>query len=193
MKKGRNKIIVATVILLILAISVGYAALGDTFKIKGTTNITGNTWAISFRNIQEDPSNNVTASTQPHIVTGTDSDSYTQQVEYEVTLSKPQDVYIFTVDLYNSGSVDAEISNVSVSGLTDNAANYIAYTVTDITDSTNPKNAEAGDVIGHSGGTRTYEVATEYLDVDNDVLEQYATSSTTLTLTFQVDLVQHIS
>ncbi len=191
MKKGRNKIIIAVVVLLILGISVGYAALGDTFKIKGTTNITGNTWSISFRNIQEDPANNVTASTQPHIVTGSGSDSYTQQVEYEVTLTKPQDIYIFTVDLYNGGTVDAEIANVQVSGLTADAANYIAYTVTDITDT--PKNAEAGDVIGNSGGTRTYEIATEYLDVDNDILEQYASSNTTLTLTFQVDLIQHTS
>ena len=193
MKKGKNKIVVAIVILLILGISVGYAALGDTFKIKGTTNITGNTWSISFRNIQEDPSNNVTASTQPHIVTGSSSDTYTQQVEYEVTLTKPQDVYIFTVDLYNGGSVDAEISNVQISGLTADAANYIDYTVTDITDPTNPKNAEAGDVIGNSGGIRTYEVVTEYLDVDNATLSQYAGSNVTLTLTFQVDLIQHTS
>lgn len=192
MKKGRKKLFVVIVILLILCISIGYAALSDNFKIKGTTNITGNTWALSFTNIQVDTSaSNVTASTAPHIVTGTSSDDYTQQVEYEVTLAKPKDVYVFTVDLQNTGSIDAEISSVSLSGLTSNASQYIEYTVKDVTNASSPRDAAVGDIISASGGKKTYKVTTQFKDVTNEILETYASSSVTLTLKFEINLVQH--
>ena len=43
---------IALAVLLILAISIGYAALSTTLTINGTANIASNSWPIYFTNVQ---------------------------------------------------------------------------------------------------------------------------------------------
>ena len=67
MRKVKNhtkqKYIVIAVLLL-LSISIGYAALSTTLQINGTANVASNSWLIYFTNVQV-TSGSVTATTLP--------------------------------------------------------------------------------------------------------------------------------
>ena len=111
-------------ILLLLAISVGYAALSTTLQINGTANVASNSWLIYFTNVQV-TSGSVTATTTP-----TTSGTSTTTLTWAVNLQTPGDFYEYYVDVKNDGTIDAMIGSLSNTSLTTNQAKYLAYTVT---------------------------------------------------------------
>ena len=92
-------------LLILLAVTIGYALLSVTLKINGTAGIKSNRWDIHWENVQPNQESTVTAET-PVI-----SDNATK-VSYEVTLELPGDFYEFTVDAKNDGSIDGKITKV---------------------------------------------------------------------------------
>ena len=119
-------------ILLLLGISIGYAALSTTLKINGTTTIAKNTWDIYWDHI--DNQSGVTPTTVP--VIGDDNENGVNTVvTWGVTLDKPGDYFEFTVDAVNAGSIDAEILKIEhkLNGAVMDNENklppYIKYTV----------------------------------------------------------------
>lgn len=115
---------IALAVLLLLAISVGYAALSTTLTINGTANIASNSWLIYFTNVQV-TSGSVTATTAP-----TTSGTSTTTLTWAVNLETPGDFYEYYVDVKNDGTIDAMIGSLSNTSLTTNQAKYLAYTVT---------------------------------------------------------------
>ena len=115
---------IALAILLILAISIGYAALSTTLTINGTANIASNSWLIYFTNVQV-TTGSVTATTTP-----TTSGTSTTTLTWAVNLQTPGDFYEYYVDVNNDGTIDAMIGSLSNTSLTTNQAKYLAYTVT---------------------------------------------------------------
>ena len=115
---------IALAVLLILAISVGYAALSTTLTINGTANIASNSWLIYFTNVQV-TTGSVTATTTP-----TTSGTSTTTLTWAVNLQTPGDYYEYNVDVKNDGTIDAMIGSLSNTSLTTNQAKYLAYTVT---------------------------------------------------------------
>ena len=94
-------------IALIVLIGLGYAALRSGLNINGTTHVAGATWDVHFENYQRTNNSTVTPTTAP------DTSSNTTSVSYEVTLNNPGDIYEFTLDVVNSGTVDVMIESFS--------------------------------------------------------------------------------
>ena len=101
--KRRNKVIL--LIILILGISIGFAALATTLKIKGATSIGKNTWNIYWDNI--DNERGVDATTPAAIDQEDDT-----LITWGVTLNDPGDYYEFTIDAVNAGTLDAKIKEI---------------------------------------------------------------------------------
>lgn len=91
----------------LLVISVGYALLTATLKVRGSLNIAKNTWNVYFANV-DIKNGSVAATTTP-----TSDNKTTTEIEYAVNFTKPGDFYEFTVDIVNAGTIDAMISGLS--------------------------------------------------------------------------------
>lgn len=127
-RRKSNKYLILFVLL--LGITMGYAAISTTLKINGTVGVNKNTWNIYWDNAVVTSSN--TSQAIPTI--GQDQgEPLNTKVSWQTTFALPGDYYEFTVDAVNAGTVDAMITNISskvngsdISTLPD----YIKYTVT---------------------------------------------------------------
>ena len=95
------------VLILFLALGIGFAALAANLKINGTVNIDSASWDVHFENVQI-TQGSVTANPAP-----TSNNVDTTEMTYTVNFTKPGDFYEFTVDIANDGSIDAMINLVS--------------------------------------------------------------------------------
>ena len=116
---------VLLVLLLIAGIGVGYAALTATLTINGTTTINAVTWDVHFENAAATDNANVngTVTIDPNDKT---------KATYTATLAEPGDVYEFTIDVVNRGSIDAKLLSKQVQELTpaeDVVVNYEIDTI----------------------------------------------------------------
>ena len=117
MEKGFKTIAVVALIIAVLGVSIGFAALSTTLNINGTTTAKSNNWKIEMLNV--DNKSGVTPTSQPAI-SGT-------TLNYAVDLNSPGDYYEFTVDVHNDGTLPAKLSAApTVTGTSD----YITHTVT---------------------------------------------------------------
>ena len=137
MKRIRNKnkktlIIVA----LLVVITLGYAYLSQMLTINGTGTIDTMDWDIHFESYQVTANNNMTPTTVPD-TSGNNKTSIT----YAVAFDTPGQVYEFTVDAVNDGTIDAMIKSYTstiqegsgeVKDATDpsNIPSYLTYTIT---------------------------------------------------------------
>ena len=121
--KNKNKKIIVYVCLLILCISIGYAALSTTLNITGESSIKSAKWDIHFDNLVVDSAS--VSAIGPATINQSKN-----TIDYTVKLSSPGDSYSFTVDVVNSGTIDAMVSVVSNTGLSDEQKKYVSYSVT---------------------------------------------------------------
>ena len=122
MRKKKQSLITG-IILLIVALGIGYAYLNTTLNISGTTDVDANTWNVYWDNVVV-TEGSVTAST-PTI------DTSKTTVSFNVHLEKPGDYYEFTVDAKNDGTIDAMIDTIikTING-NPTVPDYLNYTVT---------------------------------------------------------------
>jgi hypothetical protein len=120
-------------IILVLAISIGFAALATTLKIDGSALVKKSTWNIYWDNARVTQGS---ASQDVPNIGKDQGDPDNTKITWTVNLSVPGEYYEFLVDAVNAGSVDAAITNIegSVSANNDNTPSnlpgYIDYTVT---------------------------------------------------------------
>ena len=96
------------IILLVLGLGIGYAAITTTLTIEGTTDVDANTWNVYWDNVQV-TSGSVTGSqvtTAPVITDQT-------VVSFRVNLKEPGEFYEFTVDAVNDGTLNAMIDTIT--------------------------------------------------------------------------------
>ena len=168
---------IALAVLLILAISVGYAALSTTLTINGTANIAANSWLIYFTNVQI-KTGSVTATQVP-----TTSGTSTTTLTWIVNLQTPGDYYEYNVDVKNDGTIDAMIGSLSNTPLNTTQAKYLDYTVTYSDGAT----IEQYDKLD-SNETVTLKVRVEYKTDLNP--EDLPTETSAVTLTYTSNYVQ---
>ena len=151
-RKQKNKKFLALAIVLLLLISIGYAAISATLTISGTANISATSWNVYFTNIQT-TTGSVTASVAPSV-----SGTNTTSLNYTIVLEKPGDFYEFTVDVKNGGTINAKIAEngVTTTTLTSTQDTYINYSVTYLDGTA----IQAGDKLAKSG-TVVNEVPTD--------------------------------
>jgi hypothetical protein len=118
--KKKNKVMI--VLIALLVVSIGYAAISTTLKITGIAAVTKQTWNIYWENPVV-TSGSVTT-TVPELV---NNDTV---ATWDVTLNWPGEFYEFTIDAVNAGTIDAKIKDLSATS-TPALPSYITYTVTD--------------------------------------------------------------
>ncbi len=128
--KRQNKILLLTVIL--LGVTIGFAALATTLKINGFTNVLKPNWNVYWANpvVSEG-----SVSTTLPVIGEDQGESENTKATWSATLALPGDYYEFTIDAVNTGSVDAMITNIeSIVYDTNNnpisLPDYVVYTVT---------------------------------------------------------------
>ncbi len=103
-KGDRVKLILIAVLLLM---GVGYAYLTTNLNINGTANVKKATWDVHFENI------NVTEGSVTTVTQAPTINADLISINYAITLNEPGDFYEFTVDVKNSGTIDAMIGTVN--------------------------------------------------------------------------------
>lgn len=196
MKKNKKNKTLLTVLILLLAITIGYAAIATTLKINGSADVKSARWNVYWDENSIAVTEGSVATTQGNEARVTDSGK--TQIEYSVELSEPGDFYEFTVDAVNEGSLNAKIApngvknNVYESDGTTpkNLPDYLGYTVKY---AENDADVTAGDVLeakkGNTPTRKKYKVRVWYkTDIDPSTLNTSTTE--TLKLVFEVDYVQ---
>lgn len=112
------------IILIILFISIGFAYLSTNLDLIGSTIIKKNSWDIYFDNV------NVLTGDDLEVVRPATEGTGTIELSYEVNLNKPGDVYCFDVDVVNDGTIDAMISLIENTALTEAQKKYLNYSIT---------------------------------------------------------------
>lgn len=106
MRRNNHPLLIA--FLLILLMGIGYAILSSTLNINGITNISATSWDVHFENVAATSDSNTT----PTVAPSAPATSKVTTLTYEVTLNNPGDIYEFTVDVTNDGTIDAMIDSV---------------------------------------------------------------------------------
>ena len=123
-KNNRNKIMLILVI--ILGVSLAYAAISTTLKIDGSALVKKPTWSVYWDNPQVVEGS---ISNTPPTIGQDEGEAENTKATWNVTLDRPGDFYEFTIDAVNAGSIDAAIEDSSISppaGLPE----YIKYEIT---------------------------------------------------------------
>ena len=183
-RQKRNNLLVL-LLLLLVGIGIGYAFLTSNLNIKGSSDIKKVGWDVHFENLVLG-SDNVTATKEAAI---DENDKTT--VAYTIKLNKPGDKYEFTVDVVNSGNIDAVVSAVNKTGLTEEQAKYVEYTASysDGTDVAEEDELNVGD-------TKNISVSVKYkIDLNpEDLPNEDKVLSLKLEITYvQADGVKGIS
>ena len=174
MNKNTKKTLMAF-ILIILVIGVGYASLRVNITIEGTSTIKNNNFVIKLLNVVEQ-AGSVTPTKKATI--GTDNSS----LSFDVTLANPGEYYSFTVDIENSGTINAEIESFEKTELTTEQQQYLTYEVK----YQNGTNVNVGDLLLKES-TQTLIVLLKYKENP----EEYpSTSEQTLTFSFSVNYIE---
>ena len=159
-KRGK---ITLVILVLILAISIGYAALTTVLKINSNISLGKAAFAIHFDNVE----------TVSHKATVVEEASITNEekteISFNVSIPRIGDYYRFTTDIVNEGSIPGKVVSIELNGLTDSQKRLISYNV--YYTGTN-KPIAVGDFFGpNSSKNVTVEVIYELADdVENDDL-----------------------
>ena len=107
MRRKNKKTMYVALAALVLMISVGYALLSANLRINGTSRIDNVTWDVHFENAEATANSTVTPTTAPSAPAA----SKLQTISYDVTFDTLGQVYEFTVDVVNDGTIDAMIES----------------------------------------------------------------------------------
>lgn len=183
MKKTKKNYIVIALVVILLALAVGYAAFGGTLKITGTATANG-TWNVHFANPTITPdtdSNNVTLSK-----TSTDNDTLT----VTVALGYPGDGATVAVDILNEGTVDAKLTEFKVEG-TDFDAGTVSGSNTvykngaiKVTVPTMNADETDGEVVAKAGGKCSVAFDVEWDESVDTVADGGQTATFTITFKY---------
>ena len=120
-RNSKKLLIFALILFAWSTIGVGYAYLSSNLKLTGTANIAKTSWNIHFSNIKF-AEGNVETTTPAKIVNDT-------TISLDVSLESPGDKYSFNVDVVNSGTIDAMLTEIFKTELTEEQQKYIEYTI----------------------------------------------------------------
>ena len=116
------------ILMVIMLIGVGYAALSENLTINGNVTAKNKSWDVHFERIVLNPNNSV-AST---VVQPTFSENNTT-ITWEVNMDTPGQVYEFNVDVVNAGTMDAMVktatNSIVTASLTAEQQKYLDYTI----------------------------------------------------------------
>ena len=128
MKKNKKRNRIMLLLILLLGITVGFAALATTLKINGNASITKNNWSVYWDEDSIAVTQGSKGDTIPDVENGEDG-SVNTKVTWSVNLELPGDFYEFTIDAANAGTLDAMITGITPT-LPQDLPSYVSYSVT---------------------------------------------------------------
>ena len=180
MKKSKKNYVAIVLVVLLVAMAVGYAAFSGSISISGTANASGK-WDVKFTN----------ADITDSIVTGTTENTATVQGEGEsidvsVNLATPGDGATITATIANKGSYDAKLTGFSVvgDGFTETSTGSGVWKKGAILVKVPTMTTDGSDVI-KAGESKTFKFSVEW---DEDVTDLGVEKQTTaFTITFDYE------
>ena len=173
-KKSKNALLLV-VLLAIVGIAVGYAALSQELVLNGTATVKGSSdWDVHFVNGAETAANGegaegATIAIDDGYLTGTFSATF-----------EPGGVATYTVKVVNDGSIPAEYQNYEVGAVTGDASDYITCQVT-------PGDITTNLVDGSN--THTFTITLTCADMD-ELPDTEIEAKTTVTFNYKQATVQ---
>ena len=190
--KGRNKRDNKTkyLLILLLLIAVGYAAIATTLKINGSADVKSARWNVYWENPQV-LSGSVT-NTAPTL---SESDT---KATFNVTLNEPGDYYEFTIDAVNNGSLDAKIDTNGIVKQVKNASGEVVNPTIlkyEVTNNDQEHTAiQEGHILAKKSGDNptkeTYRVRVEYRNDEGINPSDLDDNDLVFTIEFSVKYVQ---
>lgn len=113
MEKARKTKIISLIVLvvMVLGLTVAFAALSQTLTINGSATVNTASWDIHFENLT------LSEKTGTAEVSGTPSLTGTVISGIDVSLNKPGDKIVYEFDLVNNGSIEAKLTDINVNSL----------------------------------------------------------------------------
>ncbi len=119
----KRSIVFIFMAVLACSLGLGYAMLSTQLSIEGTSKFHEANWDVHFENIQV--KNGSITPTSPATITNPTT------VTFNVKLENPNDFYEFTVDVVNSGTINAMVGGINILPvLTSAQQEYLDYKVT---------------------------------------------------------------
>lgn len=107
-KERKVKILsLAALIVAVLGLTVAFAALSQTLTINGSASVNAAEWDVHFENVGNEETYGDSSVTLPSV-------SGTKLSNYSMTITKPGDYASFEFDIVNSGTIDAQISKITI-------------------------------------------------------------------------------
>lgn len=172
-REFKNKYLIITLIALTF-ITVGFALLQNNLRINGTVATKSNSWNIYFDNVILNPSS--VSKSLPTI-------SERTSLSFNVELTAPGDLYEFTVDIVNAGTIDAMVKTITATNLTSEQAKLVdlSYTYSNGTPIKERDSLKAQT-------TKTIKVLVKYKgDINNEDLPN---SNISLPISIEIEYVQ---
>ena len=182
MEKERSVklLIISILFMLIIGLTVAFAALSSSLNINGTAYLDAAKWGIRFENLSS-PTKIGSAN-----VTGTAKIEESKAAEItgiNVNLSIPGDKIVYTVDLVNKGTINAKIDNIEKTQLTSEQQRYLTFKVTD----QNGYEIKQGDILS-AGETKKITITIEFIkDLTKEDLPK---QTSTISLSYKLNFVQ---
>jgi hypothetical protein len=143
--KKTRVIAIAALVVGVLGLTTAFAVLTQNLVINGTAQVKSATWDVHFGT----PVNSV--KTGEATITSTRVDNHT--ITFDATFSAPGDTTTLDFSMVNSGTIDAVIDSVTVTGASALTTEEISYTLTYANTTggaTAGANIAAGDTLNNS-------------------------------------------
>ena len=177
-------------LILLLLIAVGYAAIATTLKINGTSSIKSARWDVYWENPQV-----IDGSITNAAPTLSENDT---KATFNVTLNEPGDYYEFTIDAVNNGSLDAKIDTDGIVKQVKNSSGQVVNPTIlkyEVTNNDQGHTAlEEGHILAKKSGNtptkETYRVRVEYRNDSGINPSDLDDNDLVFTIEFSVKYVQ---
>ena len=109
--KDKKNAIIVSLLIAVVAMAIGYAALSSQLTINGTAEVTS-TWDVKMTSISEGTKSNSAGVESTAIVNSAELSGNTTAT-FDVSFQTPGDTVEFDIVVTNSGSLDAKLANVT--------------------------------------------------------------------------------
>jgi len=121
--RGFRAVAIIALCFSVIGLSIGFAAFSQILTVNGTGTLKGNDWKIIFADLQ-------TPTTVGETTTTANIDMAGTTLAFDVELVFPGDKATYEFKVKNTGTIDAKVSAVTLTGVTEAAAQKISYTLT---------------------------------------------------------------
>lgn len=171
MRDNKKNWIIGALLVAVVAMSVGYAALAQTLTINGTASIADASWNVAITNIAEGTLNNATTN-------GTVTYTATTAT-FAVDLKEPGASATYVITVRNAGTIDAILNSISgISEVNAQEPSDINFAVSGVT---------AGTTTLAAGATNTITVTVTW-NADSTEVPTTTSKTAVITLNYAQDV-----